>query len=333
MALPVMAGLATGQVRVGLTIGLGAMLLAGGTEEGGETPRSPAAALLPGLAAVLAATALVGRAGADVVTVLLATAAAVVSGYSRPVGVGAIRFVVYLVLALNLAEGAGAHPGGAMLVFGLGALWNMVLRLLLAGRPAAPGAPARVVTAAQRRTHFVRTLRTFAGWQFAIRMGAGLALAEGLHRAWPQHHYGWIVLTVALLTRRAVEIVPVKATQRVAGTAAGVAATGVLLALATAAGGAARVALAVVLCLLAAAVPAARARSYALYAVLATPVILLVLDAGKPADPALLVDRLVATLIGGAIVVGLNVAIARAMRLDRASGATASSQPDKRRAG
>ena len=46
----------------------------------------------------------------------------------------------------------------------------------------------------------------------------------------------------------------------------------------------------------------ARTRSYLFYAILSTPVILLVLDFGKPVDPTLLIDRMIATFIGASIV-------------------------------
>lgn len=55
-------------------------------------------------------------------------------------------------------------------------------------------------------------------------------------------------------------------------------------------------------------VPAARARSYLLYSVVATPLIVLVLDRGKPIAVALLIDRLAATIVGRALVVAGSIA-------------------------
>jgi ABC-type proline/glycine betaine transport system permease subunit len=45
--------------------------------------------------------------------------------------------------------------------------------------------------------------------------------------------------------------------------------------------------------------------------VISTPVILLVLDLGKPVATALLTDRLAATLMGAAVVVALNIILER----------------------
>lgn len=310
MAVPALVGLALGKPALGFTVGLGAMLLAGGPAQPGAAsePPSPGAAILPAMLAVIVATLIAGALWTDVVMIALAGVAAAISGYSRPLAVVAIRFIIYLVLSVSLIDGAAEHRGTVALIFGTGALWNVAIRLLLARRrPAAtPAEPVRIVTGAQRRAHWKRTMRTLAGWQFPIRLILGLGIASVLRHAWPAHHYGWIILTVALLTQRALEPVPVKVLQRGLGTAVGVALTWAILT-----GFAAATALAVIICVLATGASLARSRNYLAYAVLATPVILLVLDIGKAVEPALLVDRLVATLVAAAIVIGANVLFGR----------------------
>jgi hypothetical protein len=310
MAVPALVGLTLGKPEMGFTIGLGAMLLAGGPVQPGaasEAP-SPVSAIVPATLAVVIATVIAGAPWTDGAMIALAAAAAAISGYSRPLAVAAIRFIIYLVLSVSLIDGATHHRGAVALIFGAGALWNVAIRLLLARRkPVAPAAePARVVTRAQRRAHWQRTMRTLAGWQFPIRLVLGLAIASALRHAWPAHHYGWIVLTVALLTQRQFEPIPVKVLQRGLGTALGVALTWAILT-----GLAAPAALAVVICVLATGASLARSRNYLAYAVLATPVILLVLDIGKPIAPALLVDRLVATVLAAAIVIAANLLLSR----------------------
>jgi hypothetical protein len=306
MAVPVLAGWALGHLEAGLTIGLGAILLAGaGDAPVTSSPGKPnaVAAILPALLAVLAATAIGGRPWSDPVMIVLASIAALLSGYSRSLAVGAIRFAIYLVLSVGFLDGAAGHRSGAALVFGLGALWNIALRRLLAERASAAPAPSgRIPTRAQRNAHFRKTLRTLAGWQFPLRMGLGLGLGSMVRHAWPAHHFYWIMLTVALLTQRAIEHVPVKAVQRLLGTLAGVG-----LAWAILAGLTSWAVLAVVACVLAAIVPVARSRSYLLYSIVATPLIMLVIDLGKPIEPALLTDRLMATFLGGFIVIAANL--------------------------
>lgn len=318
MTVPVLAGVALGQPQIGFTIGLGAMLLAGEAPSGAaaEARPAPGSAVLPAALAVCLATLFAGGDGSDVAMLVLAGGAAAISGYSRPVGVAALRFIIYLVLSVTLLQSAGAHRGGTALIFGIGALWNVAIRLLLRPRATAPpespagatAAPARPPTAAQRRAYYRRTLTTLAGWQFPIRLVAGLGLASAIRRTWPDHHYGWIVLTVALLTQRPLEHLPVKTIQRTLGVLLGVAATWTILSLTTA-----TVVIGPLICLLATAAAVARARSYLAYSALSTPVILLVLDVGRPPHPGLLADRLVATLVGAALVVLLNLALDRAV--------------------
>jgi hypothetical protein len=309
MAGPVLLGFALGRPAVGFTIGLGAMLLADTPAAGAaaEDKPSPGSAIGPAALAVILATLIAGTPWSDGAMIALAGLAATVSGYSRPVGVAAIRFIIYLVLSDSLLESAGDHRTGAALIFGLGALWNVAVRMMLAGPkvkapPAAP--PTRTPTAAQRRAYFRRTLQTLAGWQFTVRMVVGLGVASLLRHLWPSHHFGWIVLTVALLTQRPLEHLPVKITQRALGTALGVLMTWLILVGVPSHGWRG-----LVICLLATAAALARARNYLAYAVIATPVILLVMDMGKPLEASLLTDRLIATALGAAIVLAGNVAL------------------------
>jgi hypothetical protein len=319
MMIPVLTGLASGRLETGFTIGLGAMLLTEAPSAASSTTAvtgrsSPLSAILPAGAAVTLATLICGGVWTDPAMVVLAGVAAAVSGYSRPVGVVAIRFIVYLVLSVTVLQSAGDHRTAAALMFGLGALWNMVVRRLLvrpdpqaASIEAAP--PARQPTPAQRRAYWRRTLRTLNGWQFPIRIVGGLGVASVLRQLWPSHHFGWIVLTVALLTQRPIEHLPVKTIQRGLGTVLGVAVTWAIVTWVTP-----PVLLALLICLLAIAASVARARNYLVYSAIATPVILLVLDFGKPVQTTLLTDRLMATVVAAAIVIVANVVVDRALK-------------------
>jgi hypothetical protein len=308
MGIPVFAGLWLGHGEAGFTIGLGAILLSGATggtgAPSGDRDR-PSSAILPAMLAVTIATLIAGRPWTDAAMIGLVSVAALSSGFSRPFAIGAIRFGIYLVLGAGFLDGATNGHHDAALAFGLGALWNIVLRGLLADRlpkPDEPTQPARVPTLAQRRAHFRNTLRSLAGWQFVARLAIGLTVASVIRHLWPDRHFYWIMLTVVLLTQRPIEHLPIKTVQRLIGTIAGVGITSLIVADVTS-----PPVLALLACLLATLVPVARARSYLLYSIVATPLILLVLDLGKPVEVALLTDRVVATIIGGALVIAGNI--------------------------
>jgi len=309
MTAPVLLGFALGRPALGFTIGLGAMLLAD-TPTAGTVPQdapAPGSALFPAAVAVVLATLIAGQAWTDAAMIALAGVAATISGYSRPVGTAAIRFIIYLVLSESLMDSAGDHHTGAALIFGLGALWNVaILALLAGGRIESPSVPppARAPTAAQRRAYWRCSLRHLAGWQFAIRIVGGLTVASLLRHQWPSHHFGWIILNVALLTQRPLEHLPVKITQRALGAAIGVVLTWLILI-----GVSSHAGRGVAICLLATAAVLSRPRNYLAYAAVSTPVILFVMDIGKPVETVLLTDRLIGTLAGAAIVLALNAVL------------------------
>jgi uncharacterized membrane protein YccC len=163
--------------------------------------------------------------------------------------------------------------------------------------------PRSAATHAQRRAHFRRNLRTLAGWQYTIRLTLCLAAATVLAHAWPGRHMYWVALTVALLTERAVEALPVKVTQRALGTLVGVVLAHFVFAWTLSAWW-----LGTVVGVLAGGRAVLRTRNYLAYTVVMTPLVIALLDAGKPPDWRVLGDRALATLIGALLVLAANAA-------------------------
>jgi uncharacterized membrane protein YccC len=101
------------------------------------------------------------------------------------------------------------------------------------------------------------------------------------------------LLTVAILTGRQGEPAAVKTTQRAIGTALGVVVAGLCLRLQLPLW-----ALILLIGLLAGLRPLLRNRNYLAYSVVMTPLVILIIDAGRTPENGILVDRLAATLIG-----------------------------------
>jgi hypothetical protein len=318
LAAPILAGAALGELRVGLIAAVGSLMVGGLAV--GPSLRAQArrllAILVPAAAAAVAAALLArhGRAS-DVALVLLAGVAAVAGGFSRPMAAATTRFVLCLMIAAAIAE---EMPQRALLVALIlaGAVWTGAVGLALGAlaralrRPQAPSAAAAAAAAeptrAQKLRRWQRSLAGLAGWQYPLRLTGCLAIAIALKWLWPNHHLHWIALTIALLMERPVESFPVRTTQRALGTTLGVAITDLIGAhtlpvwLIVAASGA-----------LAALRPLLRARNYLLYSVVMTPLVIVILDAGRPVAPDVLLERLVATLIGAALVIGANLLFRR----------------------
>ena len=311
MAVPLLVAATMGQLAPGLAAAFGSLLASGvgaGTSAKAQARELASTLVIAALAAIAAALA-AGRGWlTDTILVGLAMLTAIFGGFSRPSAVAAIRFVLFLIIVVNAAD-AMPQRGGFLLLAAAGALWTAVLSLLLgalwrkSGRVGAPNAYATTsaATRAQKYSRWRRSLRNLSGWQYTLRLGLCLGVAGVLRSLWPEHHFYWIALTVALLTQRQVEALPIRTTQRALGTALGALAAGLFLVFHPPLWG-----LIACIGLLAAARPLLRSRNYLAYSAAMAPLVMLLLDGSAPLHLGLLRDRLVATLIGAGLVLAAN---------------------------
>ena len=309
MAVPVLLGLLCGHEAAGFAAALGSFAI-NRTEIGAaigirdSIGRQIESLGIIGLATIIAMT-LAGHGGFSLVTlVVVAVSAAVIGGFSRKLAITTTRFIVFLMLvsaAPHLSWQGGADP---LLMIVLGALWTAGLGLGWAWFISPRGQPPQgtitpppLLSTSQRLTHFRRSLRRLTGWSYPLRLGACLAVSTVLQWVWPHHHLHWISLTIVLLLSRRPESGAVKTTQRTLGTGIGVLLAGFLLRAPLPAS-----ALVIMIGVLAGARSHLKQRNYLAYAVVMTPLVVLIIDAGQPAGWALLTDRLVATVIGGLLV-------------------------------
>ncbi|GAA0338066.1 hypothetical protein GCM10009087_55680 [Sphingomonas oligophenolica] len=311
VAVPAAIGLLSGRATIGFAVAMGAMLFGGPDHaEHGAGRRSLreifASAVFVGFAPPIATLCASWRWG-DAVAILIVTILAAVSGYSRPFAVAATRFIAFLVMSMSIMSQPGGHAGGVALLLGIGSIWAAIVRVGLRQAkvpslaPVATAVAARDPTRRQRIARLKRVLRTVDGWQYPIRLALALGVSSIVRHLWPDQHFSWVLVTAALLVERQPEAMPVKTTQRALGVVLGVALTGLVLAEIRS-----PFAIAALVCLLATLRPWLRARNYLAYSAVMTPLILLVMDLGRPIGGDVLIDRLVATLIGSAIVVGVN---------------------------
>jgi len=313
VAVPAAIGLLAARPAIGFAVAMGAMLFGGSesTEPGGEHGAGrrslsgiAASAVFVGMAPPIATLCARWNWG-DALAIALVTVLAAISGYSRPFAVAAMRFIVFLVMSMSIMSQPGGNPGGVALLLGLGAIWGAIIRVALraaeAPTPAAEAATPRNPTRRQRITRLKRVLRTAEGWQYPVRLAIALALSSIIRHLWPDQHFSWVLVTAVLLVERQPEALLVKTIQRALGVVLGVALTGLALAEIRSA-----VAIAALVCLLATLRPWLRARNYLAYSAVMTPLILLVMDLGTPIGGGVLIDRLIATLLGAAIVITVN---------------------------
>jgi hypothetical protein len=285
LAGPVAYGVAAGQVIQGSLAALGA-ISATGVVAGS---RRSAVLLIPVVA--LAGFVAVWGSGRGWVTVAVVTGvaavASLVGSFSRWMAEATARFITLLVIASGL--GSALEPLKATQYFVLGACWAVGLGLLLP-RPAVASHPFKVLWRRWTRR---------PPWRFAVELTLSLLVAEIIGALWHQQKAYWIALTVAIVVRRSGGSL-VRGLQRCAGTLVGVVIGGALVLWVPPSW----VAVALV-AVLAAARPYLRARNYAAYAVVMTPLLVLMLDLGRPTSLSTMGYRLLHTLIGCAIALAI----------------------------
>ena len=324
MAIPVLLAALIGHIALGLLAAAGS--LAVGRVEIGENFRSHLAGLARSLvpAIVAASLAILFRGSswlAAVALVLVSAIAAIISGFSRVIAVEATRFVVFLTIVSALPiPSASPDPWRPVVFFLLivaGALWTAILSFVLgtvlrrdrATKSRAPNEPAQSATLRQKYIRWKRSLSTLAGWSYPIRLVSCLGLAAAMDILWPGHHLHWVLLTVAVLTGHHAQPASVKTTQRAIGTALGVVVAGLFLRLELP-----HWALILLIGLLAGLRPLLRNRNYLAYSAAMTPLVILIIDAGRTPENGVLVDRLAATLSGALLVVAATLLFGRVSR-------------------
>jgi len=296
MGGPILLAGALGQASAGVAAALGGFMVGMGANARDLRPALLAAG------GAMAAAWLLGGEGirASMAAVLLSGFAALGSGYSRPAALVAGRFIVFLWICLG-PLGGGAEEAARMVLVAAGAGWMAVLVLTLGDGPAPPAMTAPAATAVRKFRRWRATLGHAAGWNHALRLVPCLGMAAALELGWPGHHLRWVAVTVAILTQRQPEAAYGRAMQRAAGAVLGVAATGLLLGRGLPGWG-----LALLVGALAGVAAWLRSRSYLAYAAGMTPLVILLLDGGRPVTVEVLVERVVATLIGAGLVIAAN---------------------------
>jgi Fusaric acid resistance protein-like len=316
---PLLVAAKVGHANAGYAVALGAMLADRGTPLLGslrEQLKSSAKSLAPLLLSSIIAIAIAGHGIAtEIALVGLISLSAAIGSASKTAATTAARFNPLLLIIAGLVENTSSRTGTLVLVLG-GALLptfaQLLARPLLLRALRSDPTPLEIDAAAAPIPATIRLsqkLRSLSAWDYPIRLAACLSAGIVLIRVWPGHRMDWVLLTVILTIRRQTEVLPVRVTQRALGTVAGVLIAELIMTFA-------RVGLVVLVIIVAlgALRPITKNRNYLLYSAVMTPLILLIVDRGGHSDSSVLADRLIATLIGAALVIAANLISPKLMR-------------------
>jgi hypothetical protein len=322
MSIPIAVGVASGHLEIGLMASLGGLALSSAAGNGKLRQQSVLLcyALITGIAAILIGSTVSGHGWlTGAVIIIMAFMAAMIGGMGRAVARSSSMFMVFIIIGSGLGSTHNVDSVGVTLVFTVGALWTIMVALGLSIlfrsigvesiSPSGPsgsiaGGGKRTPTLRQQTHHWVRLLRTKTGWLFALRLSLCVAAAEMVAALWSQPTSYWIPLVVILIVQRNHEIMISRAAKRAIGTLAGVVIGSVLLLLYHP-----EWFLVLAIGVLAALRPFLRERNYALYSMVMTPLIVIVLEFGNDVSSMIMVYRFIDTMIGVSIAIFLGYAI------------------------
>jgi hypothetical protein len=316
MAAPLALAMRYGHAAAGFILAFGAMSTASQPLRTrlSEQIRLLPMALAPIVIAGLAALVISGHGVlTDVFMVIVIGVASVAGGHSPRLAVATASLLPYLLIVTGIARNVPYHFALVLLIF-MGAVWGVVLRIIIGVVTRRLSATATIPTGKSDRS--VQSRRSFGGypfnsverWEYPARLCTCLAIASVLSSIWPDHHLNWISMTVVLLMRRQLEVVPVRVTQRALGTL-----IGVIIVVILSPNSESGWAIVVGVLILGALRALLKERNYLAYSVIMTPLILLVLDGGHHAGTPVLIDRVIATLAGSILVVAANFITCRVL--------------------
>jgi hypothetical protein len=303
---PIALGAATGHLPLGAAASIGGLALSmGGC---GATWRERALGMasiaIGGTIATLVGSMIVHLDGASGLLVpVIAGVAGLIGSFNRPLAGATYRFIVFVIIAIG-AGSADAEPLAMGILFLLGAVWtaglSLGLQLLfehLRGQPKqrepeSIPAPRRPSLPAQFR-RWRQSLAHWPAWQYPARIASCLTVAEALSWLFPTHRTYWVALTIAIVVRRQASDSLVRAIERALGTSFGVGLAMLLFLWSPPAS-----AVIAMIAGLSALRPALHNVNYMAYATIMTPLVMLLLDLGRPPTLPIMLDRLFATIVG-----------------------------------
>jgi hypothetical protein len=287
-ALSLAAGLATGQMRDGVAVSIGALIV-GFSNVGGERRIRAVAMLVTALAVGLGAL-LGGISGPLAVLVVGAWgfgAGLLVAPGTRAASAGVLSTWALLIVGDLHLGSAGTLREAALIT--AGGLLQTLLALPLRPQPDMSG------TAVRSGAH-----------GHAARLAVGLMIAVATYQALDMRFGYWLPVTVLFVLKPSYETTVVRMLERALGTLAGVAIASLLVTVCHPSDGA----IVVLLAGLAAAAYAVYFACYALSSVLLTVLVALLVEFGGGSPIGALGDRAIDTLAGAAIALGV-VTVAR----------------------
>ena len=315
MGIPMAIGAAVNQIEIGILASLGGLALSGASGNGTYRQQFVllSAALFASSIAILFGTSMGSQNWVSViVTICTIFIVALLGNLSRLMARSSGIFMAFFLMGVGLASSHQVDPLSVTFIFILGALWALFIFIIMSfsfrstdlekstSNPSDEKMTGkrRKPTTRERILFWLRSLKTLKGWAFTLRLSVCMITAELMAFIMNQPTSYWIPLVVVLVVHRDHGTTLDRSSQRAIGTIAGVALGSVLLFCYYS-----KWILIVLVSLLSASRPLLKERNYALYSMVMTPLVITILGLGVNTSSAVLVYRLIDTIIGALIAI------------------------------
>ncbi|GLX66874.1 FUSC family protein [Paenibacillus glycanilyticus] len=232
--------------------------------------------------------------------VTISTLAALLGGFSRTFAIASVQFVILSIIGSSMGDG-GLHQDmfkisasfvtGSLLGIIVSVITGYLMQKLWDDKVSVQ--QTAKISYRQRFTTWRNKLTHFTGWKYTVRVALCMIAAQLIGFVFHLERSYWIGLTVAIVLKRDLAYSQRRIFQRGIGTAVGVLLGSCLLLWSLPQWDSV-----VIIGLLGALRPIFKNRSYAIYAMLMTPLMLMMFSTGSPVTAHLLEYRLLDTMIG-----------------------------------
>ncbi len=297
---PIVFGMMTSHINAGIAMSIGGLMLSGGGKGNtlSEQVYSIIYTVAAGCLAVFIGTLISGHSILTIIAVpVIAALAGLAGSLSRQIARATTQFTLFMIIAANLGI-KEISPFVMTYLFLIGAAWASLLSILFSFLLKLRSLSENVITQPKYPWKLLfrrwrKSLAHFSGWQYVLRITSCLAIAQIFELIWPDHHVYWVLLTVIIVVKRDPKEVLMRTAQRSTGTFLGVAIASTFLIWSPSMTG-----MVIMIAVFSALRPPLIETNYAVYAVIQTLLVILLLDFGHEPSPGIIIDRLLATLAG-----------------------------------
>jgi hypothetical protein len=302
MGVPVAFGAIFGNLSLGILMSFGAMFVIGVAADKTihEQTNELLHIMLVGTAAVFTGSVIGGYGWlTGILIIIISFIMAITGSLSQFAAQATTRFMIITIIGIGLIEsGLQLNPYLLTFIFAIGFLFGIGVVLITtyffkSPKSSINSKPKIMISHTQRIKRWKSSLTHLSGWHYTIRITMSMIAAEIIIILFNLKFSYWVFLTIVLVLHRRFGTALKRTLQRGIGTIAGVLLGGLLLLYTLPPW-----VTVIVIGILAALRPYSKDHNYALYAMIMTPLVLIIVNQGETMNGLLLLNRLIDTLIG-----------------------------------